>query len=191
MASLGIFGGSFDPPHVGHVLFARYVLVTGLVDRVLVVPVRSHAFDKKLLDYDARLELVRAAFADEPRVLVSDVERELPDPNYTYNSVVALRQRYPADALRLLMGTDVAAETHRWHRWDELSAMAPPIVIGRAGFSPPNVESVEVVLPEVSSTELRRVLAEDGPESAVARALLPSGVRALVAARGSYRSSGA
>lgn len=191
MATLGIFGGSFDPPHVGHVLFVRYVLVTALVDRVIVVPVRSHAFDKKLLGYDERLELVRIAFADEPRALVSDVERQLPDPSYTYNSVAALREQYPGDTLRLLVGTDVAAETHRWHRWDELRGLAPPIIIGRAGLLPRSEEAIDLVLPVVSSTELRRVLAEEGPNAPSARSLLPVGVRELVEARGHYRSSDA
>ena len=157
MATIGIFGGSFDPPHVGHVLSVKYLLSVGLVDEVIVVPVFEHAFHKELTPYEVRSRLVQLAFADEPRATVSLIEAQLPRPNFTLNTVRFLQEERPGDQLRLIVGADVLHDIDRWHHFDELSERAPLIVLGRAGVS--HAGAPVPYLPQVSSTEIRNLLA--------------------------------
>lgn len=189
MTVRAIFGGSFDPPHVAHVLAVDHVLEAGLADIVMVIPVFRHAFDKDMTPFDVRLSLVHAAFAGRPHVEVSDIERELPAPSYTVRTLEALRARYPDDELRLLVGSDLLSDTPRWHRYEDIIRMAPPIVLGRVGF--PSPEAAPAVLPAISSSAIRAWLAKpEDPEAQ--RALewaLPRAVRLEIAARGLYRQS--
>lgn len=185
MAKRAIFGGSFDPPHVGHVLGVHYVLMTGMVERVTVVPVFRHAFDKEMADYEHRLALTRAAFAHVPEVDVSDVERGLPTPSYTIRTLRALEDRYPGDELRLLIGTDLLADAHRWVKWDEIRELAPLLVLARVG-SP--LEDAPAVLPDISSSRVRAWLAERPAREALSalRQALPAPVLREIELRGLY-----
>lgn len=184
---IGIYGGSFDPPHVGHVLAVSYVLSVGLVDDVIVVPVFEHAFDKDLTPFEQRLALCRAAFANQSQVEVSDLERGLPRPSYTLRTLQALAELHPDASFRLLVGADVAKEITKWHRFEEVCLLAQPLVLGRVGEfetgAPP------AVLPGVSSTEVRRLLlGPQGPDTQAALALtVPARVLAEIRARGLYR----
>ncbi len=158
MGTLAIFGGSFDPPHLGHVLAVQYVLAVGAADRVIVVPVFQHAFNKQLSPFDLRLKLARLAFCDDERVRVSRIERELPSPNFTLNTVRALKRSFPGEQLRLVVGADVLHDVDKWHHFEELTAEAPLLVLGRAGVEHP--DAPRVFLPEVSSTQVRALLDE-------------------------------
>lgn len=148
-----MFGGSFDPPHVGHVLAVAYLLATAPIDRVVVVPCHSHAFGKDLLAFEARRELAEVAFGWIPRVEVSAIERELGAPSRTLRTLEALSAALPRARLRLVVGADVLGERERWYRWDEVVRLAEPLLLGRAGH--PHAEAPAAVLPEVSSTEIR------------------------------------
>jgi len=185
VGNLAIFGGSFDPPHVGHVLAAQYVLSTEMVERVLVVPVFSHAFDKDMAAYDDRLELARAAFGQLPGVEVSDVERQLPTPSYTVRTLEELTARHPGDQLRLLVGADVLGDVERWVRFDEVCRLAPLLVLGRVGFG---AENYPAVLPDVSSTRVRRWLQERPAPVALAELgrAVPAAVLRQIEARRLY-----
>lgn len=153
--AVAVYGGSFDPPHVAHTLVCAYVLAAHEVERVLVVPTRSHPFDKPLAPYEHRLRMCELAFADLRRVELSDVERELPQPSLTLRTLEALQARLPGTALRLVIGSDLLRETASWHAFEAVAALAPPLVVGRAGFPEPGGGPL---LPEVSSTEVRRRL---------------------------------
>jgi len=155
---VAVFGGSFDPPHVGHVLLVKYLLSIGVVDEVCIVPVFEHAFHKPLTEFDVRLRLVELAFAGEPHVQVSSIERQLSRPNYTLNTVRALARQRPGVQLRLVVGADVLFDIDRWHKFDELVQLAPLLILGRAGVSHPSAP--EAVLPAVSSSLVREQLAE-------------------------------
>jgi nicotinate-nucleotide adenylyltransferase len=152
---VAVYGGSFDPPHIAHTLVCAYVLAAHEVDRVLVVPTRSHPFDKALAAFEQRLHMCEIAFADLQRVEISDVERELPEPSLTLRTLEALQGRMPGVALRLVMGSDLLRETDNWHAFEEVAKIAPPLVVDRAGFPRPDGGPM---LPEVSSTEVRRRL---------------------------------
>lgn len=179
---VAVFGGSFNPPHVAHVLGAAFVLTTGEVDRVLIVPCFQHPFAKALAPFDDRLAMCRLAFAPLAAVEVSDVERDLGGESLTVRTLEHLATRFPDWRLRLVVGADVVAEMDRWTRPERVRALAPPLVLGRVGA--PALPGVPAVLPEVSSTALRDALArgeDPGP-------LLPAAVAAYARDRRLYPS---
>jgi nicotinate-nucleotide adenylyltransferase len=184
---VALYGGSFNPPHVGHVLAAAYLVTVAGFERVVVVPVFEHAFDKALLDYVERIELCRLAFSQLKHVEVSSIESELPRPSYTVSTVETLLQRHPEWQLNVVVGTDVLPEISRWHRTEELQRLAPLYVMGRSGYE--NAPSDKSVLPEVSSSEIRDWIRAPVTErrDAVLRRLLPWAVRERIMARGLYR----
>lgn len=150
-----VFGGSFDPPHVAHVLAAAYVLAAHGVARVLVTPTAAHAFGKRLTSFEHRLRMCELAFAPLRAVETCAIERELPQPSYTLNTLQALAARYPDVQLRIVLGADLQAETHAWHDFAGICAISPPLWIGRQGHVSP---AGEPALPDISSTEVRRRL---------------------------------
>jgi nicotinate-nucleotide adenylyltransferase len=182
---VGIFGGSFNPPHVAHVLAVTYALSTAPIDEILVVPVFRHPFAKDLTPFDDRLEMCRLAFGWLPRVSVSAVERDLGGDSLTLRTVEHLAAQHPTWALRLIVGSDVLPDLPKWHRFDRIAEIAPPLVLDRAGFSgAPD----RVLLPDLSSTFVRSVLASG--DDGAARRTLPRAVLEYIAARGLYGAHG-
>lgn len=153
---LAVFGGSFDPPHVAHTLVAAYVLASYAVDRVLVVPTASHALGKQLTAFEHRVRMCELAFADLARASVSTIESELPAPSYTLRLLEALAARHPGSQLRLVIGSDLLAETHAWHRFDQVVALAPTLIVERQGYERPGITAP--ALPKISSGDLRERL---------------------------------
>ena len=180
-ATYALYGGSFDPPHLAHVLAATWAKSVAGVDGVLVVPTFAHAFGKRSAAFEDRVALCAAAFRDLPFVEVSRIEATLGTPSRTWRTLAALQQARPGARFRLVVGADVLAEVDRWERWDEVAAGAPPLVVGRAGHAPPP-GPCPVVLPNISSTELRRRLAR----GEATEGWLPAEVAALVRERGLY-----
>jgi nicotinate-nucleotide adenylyltransferase len=193
---VAIFGGSFNPPHVGHVLAVVYALSTAPIDEVLVVPVYQHPFAKDLAPFADRLELCRLALGWLPRVTISTVEEELGGESRTLRTVEHLRAAHPECTLRLLVGADVLGDLPKWHRWDRIAELAPPLVLVRNGLQPlagqPGVTWVgehggappEPVLPRVSSTEIREALAAGNVDAV--RGLVPAAVLDYIMARGLF-----
>ena len=165
---VAFFGGSFDPPHVGHVLLSAYLGTVAGFDRVLVAPVFGHAFDKPLSPFNHRLRMCELAFARLPFVEVSAIESTLEAPNYTLHTLQAIKQAHPDWQLRLAIGSDVLADTSQWYQFEAVSALAPPFVFARRGTA--EAESGTRLLPEVSSSELREKLRRAG-DPAVRRVL--------------------
>jgi nicotinate-nucleotide adenylyltransferase len=180
---VAVYGGSFNPPHVAHVLAAVYVLSTAPVDEVLVVPVYKHPFSKELASFEDRLEMCRLAFSWIPGVSVSTVERELDGESLTLRTLEHLRATHPDWSMRLLLGADVIGDLPKWHRFDRISEIAPPIIVGRAGVVAEGAP--EPILPRVSSTEVRDAIAR-GDVAAVEK-LVPRDVLAHVSRHGLYR----
>lgn len=186
---VGLLGGSFNPPHVAHQLVALYCLETQPIDELWFVPVYTHVFGKDLAPYADRVamcELATAALG--PRATVSRAEEDLAhQPGFagsrTLDLLHHLSDRHPASSFRLIVGTDILGETAKWHRWDDVVAAAPLIVIGRTGHPVPSGSTVTgVTMPEVSSTAIRAALAGAGDASS----LLPASVLRYIAERGLY-----
>jgi len=153
----GVFGGSFVPPHIAHTLLVSSALSAHGLERVLVVPAYAHAFGKQSSSFEDRLRMCELAFGELPRVEVCDVERYLPAPSYMINTLAALAQRFPSVQLRLLVGADIVAETHKWHDFAGITRVAPPLVFERQGA--PSHDASQPALPHVSSSEIRRRIA--------------------------------
>jgi nicotinate (nicotinamide) nucleotide adenylyltransferase len=159
---LAVFGGSFNPPHLGHALLPGYVLARGDASRVLVAPCADHPLGKSLAPFERRMTWVRQALAHyDDRVEISVIEAELARaregrPSYTLELLEAIALRYPDERVRLVVGSDILAsgETERWHRWDRIAAEFDPIVVPRVGWSEPGAAA----LPDVSSTKVREQL---------------------------------
>jgi nicotinate-nucleotide adenylyltransferase len=184
---VALFGGSFNPPHVGHVLAITYALSAGLVDRVLVVPVFEHALGKRLEAFPHRLEMSRRAFGWLPNVEVSSLEERLGAPSRTLRTLLALEAEHPEWRLRLLVGSDINREIEKWHAFDEIARRAPPLVLPRAGSGLP--DGGLALLPEVSSTAVRQLLERAARGEAVdaeLAALVPKAVRNYIAEQGLY-----
>jgi nicotinate-nucleotide adenylyltransferase len=154
---VAFYGGSFNPPHVAHVLAASYVLTTGAFDKLLVVPVHAHALDKQLAPFDDRARMCELALGWLPRVEVSRIESELPLPSRTLYTLQALKERHPDWAMRLVIGADVLLETQKWHAFERVAELAPPLILGRVGIQHP--QTPPPILPDVSSTRVRELLA--------------------------------
>lgn len=161
--TIGLLGGSFDPPHMGHVLLATWGLVAAGLDEVWLVPCLRHAFGKPLTDFEQRLEMCRLAVsALGPRVTVSAIERDLGEsegPNYTVDTVRALQSRHAEMRFRLLMGSDLLPEFEKWREAEQLRALAAPLVVPRLGHGPGEANSAPEALPALSSTAVRERLA--------------------------------
>lgn len=152
----GVFGGSFNPPHLGHVLLVHYLLGRGLVQRVVVLPCFAHAFGKDLCSFELRCRWLQNIFEGDARVQVSGIESSLSQflghAPRSLEVLEALQQRWPEVALRWVIGQDImdSGETKRWYRWPEIESRYSPVVVPRASPSQPGP------LPQVSSSELRR-----------------------------------
>jgi len=181
---VALYGGSFDPPHLGHVMAATWALALGRFDEVRLIPALGHAFGKRLTPFSTRCALVEAAVAHlAPRVRVERIEGELPAPSYTIDTVRALSAREPGVAWTWLLGADTWAERTRWRAFEELDTRVDWLVLGRAGAAPPVGADVAVTLPDVSSTEVRRRVAAGEP----IWSMVPPAVAALIAREELYR----
>lgn len=194
---VAVYGGSFDPPHIAHVLVAAWALAMGEVDRVLVLPTFSHALGKASgATFEQRMAMCELAFAALRGVAIDPLEQQLGAPSRTYNTLLALRDRDPRATFRLVIGADILEETHRWYRWEDIAELAPPLVVGRGGYTaagasdegaqgePPRPrEPAELlVMPEVSSTRVRAAIAR----GASVDAWVPAAVRRYVRQHGLY-----
>src|SRR5271170_1114150 len=155
---LALFGGSFDPPHRGHVALARLAMDRLCLDRVLVAPVGTQPLkhEATAASFEERVEMVRLAFADEPGMEVTRIDEARADgrPNYTIDTVLLLRQDLSAeDSVYCLMGADSFLTIGKWYRAAELLVSCDFIVGARPRF---DLGRLAAALPESIS-----VAAED------------------------------
>lgn len=179
---VAIFGGSFNPPHVAHVLGVAYVLSTQEIDRILVLPTFQHPFAKSLAPFEDRVEMCKLAMGWMPKVEVSRIEADLGGESRTLRTLEHLRAAHPDWAMRLIMGADLLAESHKWYGFDEIKKIAPPLVLGRVGVTLDGAPAP--LLPAISSTDVRAKLAA-GDFADLAQ-VLPREVLAHIRARGLY-----
>jgi nicotinate-nucleotide adenylyltransferase len=193
---LGILGGSFNPPHLGHLLIASDVCAYLDLEKVLFVPAARPPH--KTLDdgtpADVRLEMTRLAVAGDPRFDVSPVEIEH-DLVYTLDTVAAIRQQYDGYRLYFIMGSDSLLQFETWHQPGAILALCRLAVALRPGDDEREVEEVarglgrgfaivlKTAMIDVSSHEIRNRVRRDEP----IRYLVPPAVEEFVAARRLYK----
>jgi nicotinate-nucleotide adenylyltransferase len=180
--TVAVFGGSFNPPHVAHVLACALLLSVQQVDRVLVVPTFRHPFAKSLAPFEERLHMCKLAMGWIPRVEVSRVEAKIGGESRTLRTLEHLATAHPDWVLRLVIGSDILAEAPRWFGFDEIAKRAPPLVLARAGVTVP--DSGPALLPDVSSTQIRDLI--ERKQWRKLEYVLPRSVLAYVRQRGLY-----
>jgi nicotinate-nucleotide adenylyltransferase len=189
---LGIFGGTFDPPHVGHLVTAVNVRHDLRLDRLLLM-VAGRPWQKlgtrEITPAADRLAMVEAAVGSVDGLEASRLEIDRPGPSYTADTLEALRAEDAGCELFVVLGSDAAAGLPTWERADEVRSLATIVVVerpGTRGAEPPpgwSWERIEVPRLEVSSTDLRARVADGRPLDY----LLTPEVIATIEARGLYR----
>jgi nicotinate-nucleotide adenylyltransferase len=188
---IGVFGGTFDPPHIGHLVAAIDVRDALALDVVLLVVANvpwQKVGEREISSAADRLALVRAAAEGIEGLEVSDLEIRRGGDSYTADTLAALAGEHPGAELFLIVGRDAAAGFATWERHEEVAAQATLVVVDRPGaIDPPDPTypwvRVDVPELEISSTELRQRVAAGRS----VRFLVPAAVASCVAERGLYR----
>lgn len=188
---IGVFGGTFDPPHVGHLVAAvdaRQVLDLDVVLLMVANVPWQKAASRNISGAEDRLAMTRAAVSDTEGIEVSDLEVRRGGPSFTADTLVELRRGEPEAELFVILGNDAAAGFATWERHEEVAAAAHLVVVDRPGSPTPadgpyRWTRVDIPELEVSSTEIRQRVATGRS----IRYLVPDGVAPVVAERGLYR----
>lgn len=159
----GVFGGSFNPIHIGHLALANYLCENGYIDELwfLVSPQNPFKQNLSLLNDNIRLKLVQSAIKGYPHFHASDFEFNLPKPSYTVNTLNKLSESYPERDFYLIIGADNWAAFDRWKSPEEILSRHHILIYPRLGYEidfdslPQNVKAVDSPLIEVSSTFIR------------------------------------
>ena len=166
MKQIGLFGGSFDPVHNGHVEAVNSFLESGLVDEVwvLLTPAPPHKPNQKKTDFKHRYNMLNLAFQESDSIKISDIEKDLPKPSYTLQTIHHLKTQYPDYTFFLCLGGDSLHSFHKWHKYDEILEECTLLVVYRPGSDHAAVDSdileksifVDHKPMNISSTEIRR-----------------------------------
>lgn len=192
MKKIGIFGGSFDPIHFGHLRPAIEILEALALDEVRFVPSGQPPHrGLPVAVATQRLAMVKAAIADEPHFLLDEREMQRPAPSYSVDTLAELRREFPAASLILIVGMDAFLGFPAWHEWRRIFELAHVVVARRPGWE----QQVSGVLAE--ELQRRQVVTPDGLDAEPAGRILlqpvtqleisSSLVRALIAAGGDPR----
>jgi nicotinate-nucleotide adenylyltransferase len=198
MPGLGILGGTFDPPHLGHLILAQEALFQLKLERILWVltPNPPHKTNRRISDTSDRLAMLEAALEDEPRFEISTVDLDRKPPHYAADTMHVLRQQHPNDRLFYLMGGDELVDLPTWHAPKAFLAACDGIgAVHRPGWSL-DLERLEKAIPgvgkkisflkapliEISSTDLRKRIAARQPY----RYFLPKAVYLIIDERSLY-----
>lgn len=197
---VGVLGGAFNPPHVGHLLLAQEAAATLGLDEVVLVPtgVAPHKRIDPEPGPEVRLEMARAAVAGSERLRVSALEVEREGPSFAYRTLELLRDEKPGSDLTFVMGADAAAGLEAWRRPERVLELARIAVAERPGAdrsavdavlerlgAPAPAELVEMPQVEISSSLVRKRVREGMP----IRWMVPDAVADLIAERGLYASA--
>ena len=203
---IGILGGSFNPPHRGHLSLARAVLDRGLVDGVILAPaaVPPHKETPREADAATRLRMTELLAEEDSRLAADGLELERPGPSFSIDTVRELAAAHPDNSYRLVIGSDMARTFSAWREFRELLNLAPPLVAERPGasLSGPAEKLYPGLAPDeaarlasgrfpmapmdVSSTLARRLLAAGAGEHELL-SILTRPVYDFIRARGLYR----
>jgi nicotinate-nucleotide adenylyltransferase len=172
---VGVFGGTFDPIHYGHLILAEQCREQGRLDQVWFVPAPRppQKEEQAITRFDQRVELLQLALAGNPTFRIDDIEKDRPGPSYTVDTLAELRRRHPDADLHLLVGSDALADLPTWREPRRLLEQAGLLVVARPGATvlsadelhartglpvevPLRLQVVHAPLIEIASRDLRR-----------------------------------
>jgi nicotinate-nucleotide adenylyltransferase len=189
---IGVFGGTFNPPHLGHLIVAESASESLNLDKVLFIPCASppHKSSILLADPGCRLEMVKLATSGNTHFEVSDVEIERGGRSYTVDTLRALTALFPHAELYLLIGIDNLLDLHTWKEPEEIFALSEVVAINRPGFDTADVRKdylrrvtfLRYPSIDISSSEIRRK-AKMGKSI---KYLVPSAVESYILKHGAY-----
>ena len=172
MSRVGIYGGTFDPIHLGHLHVITQLIEKKLVDQLLVVPAGEPLLRENapIATAQQRRAMCQLALSDLPaavanKVQVNPIEVLRMGPSYAIDTVEAVAQNYPDDTIVLVIGQDAAEKLDQWHRIDELRGMVEFLIIGRPGYSG---DGVDIGALNVAATTIRQGLSADLSSSVAA-----------------------
>ena len=170
LMEIGLYFGSFNPIHVGHLVIANYLLEFSPIDELwfVVSPQNPLKEKKTLLDDYQRLHMVELAIEDIPHLRASSVEFKLPQPSYTVNTLAHLEAQYPQHTFSLIMGGDNIQSFSKWKNYQKIMENYTIYVYQRPGYSIPeefqnkqNIRAIQAPLMEISSSFIRQCI-KDG-----------------------------
>jgi nicotinate-nucleotide adenylyltransferase len=201
---IGVFGGTFDPVHQGHLILAEQCREQALLDQVWFVPAPRPPQKPELAisRFDQRVEMLQLAVAGNPAFRIDEIEKDRPGPSYTADTLPELKRQHPGETFLLLIGADSLADLHAWYQPLEVVKQAGLLVMMRPGYTVPtpevmrqrlqagpeivlDMQVVQAPLIEVSSRDLRRRVAEGRS----IRYFVPRAVECYIQEKGLYRPS--
>ena len=164
---IGLYFGSFNPVHTGHLIIANHILNETVLEKVwfIVSPQNPFKTNASLLNEYDRLHLLKLATEDDTRIKVSDIEFALPKPSYTSVTLSHLHERYPEHEFSIIMGSDSFQNLHKWKNFEFIIKNYAIYVYPRAGFQVDNhikakLTIVDAPLLQISATQIRQLLTE-------------------------------
>jgi nicotinate-nucleotide adenylyltransferase len=184
---IGIYGGTFDPVHYGHLILAREALEQFELEEMIFIPavISPHKLEREPTPPAIRVEMLRAAIAGETLFCLDELELERPPPSYTIDTVEALRRRWPDAEIFYCLGSDNLPRLHTWHRFAELRTLVRFIVLDRGGSASPGDYEVVRRPVDISSTGIRNRVATGRS----IRYLVPPAVEEIIRRHQLYQES--
>jgi len=158
-AKVGLFFGTFNPIHVGHLVLAEYMLNYADIDELLFVVTPHNPFKQKstLLPDRTRLHLVNLAIDGEVNMRASDIEFDLPQPNFTAQTLLFLRDKYPQTTFSIIMGEDNLRTFHKWRNYESILEQHPILVYPRIGEVPEDQNDILEKYPQATLVDAPRM----------------------------------
>ncbi len=192
MKRIGLFGGTFDPVHTGHVQIASSFIESGFIDElwILLTPFPPHKLGEKHVPYSKRLSMLHAAFSETDFKILS-IEQELPKPSYTYRTIQVLKEMNPDSVFYFCLGEDSLSQFHTWKHFEEILDESHLLVAKRPHSNHRNVNNkilnsttfVEHTPVEVSSSAIRNRISD----KEFLKANIPEQVYSIIEKENLYR----
>lgn len=187
--NIGLFFGSFNPIHTGHLIIANHILNDTDIEKIwfVISPQNPLKNPKSLLNENYRLHLVRLAVENDNRLKASDIEFHLPNPSYTIDTLIYLEEKFHDHRFHIIMGGDSFTNIKKWKNHEQLVNSYPILVYNRSGFAPADelsekVKFLNAPLLNISATEIRELI----KRKKSIRYLVPESVREEIEIRKFY-----
>ena len=162
---IGLYFGSFNPVHIGHLIIANHILNEINIERVwfVISPQNPFKLESKLLNEYHRLHLTRLATEDDNRIKCSDIEFGLPKPSYTVNTLIYLKEKFPEHEFNIIMGSDSFQNINKWKNHESILKNYSIYVYKRPGFEiqknlNADIHVIDAPLLQISATQIRQYI---------------------------------